>query len=115
MTRITLYKDVKGSIFKYTVKGHTGYSTSGSDIVCAAVSMLTQTVLIALNEVSEIDENNIDYYIDEKNGILEVSIPKDLPKKQIYDANIILKTMEVGIKALIESYPKYITLEYGEV
>ncbi|WP_077368066.1 ribosomal-processing cysteine protease Prp [Anaerosalibacter sp. Marseille-P3206] len=115
MTRITLYKDVNGSIFKYTVEGHAGYSTSGNDIVCAAISMLVQTTLIALNEVSKIDENNIDYNIDEKKGILEVSIPRNLPEKQIYDANIILKTMEVGIKALIESYPKYITLRYGEV
>lgn len=115
MIRITLYKDVKGSIFKYKVSGHSGYSTKGNDIVCAAVSMLAQTTLIALNEVCKIDENSIDYFVDEEKGILEASIPRDLPEKQIYEANIVLKAMEVGIKALIESYPKYITLVYGEV
>lgn len=115
MIRVKLYKDINGSIYKYTVSGHAGYSTSGNDIVCAAVSMLVQTALIALKEVCKIDENNIGYFIDEKNGILEVSIPRNLPEKQIYDANIILKTMEVGINALIENYPKYITLENREV
>ncbi len=115
MIRVLLYKDIDGSIYKYTVSGHAGYSTSGTDIVCAAVSVLVQTALIALKEVCKIDEDNINYFIDEEEGILQASIPKNLPKKQIYEANIILKTMEVGIKALIESYPKYITLEYGEV
>ena len=63
----------------------------------------------------KIEENSIDYFVDEEKGVLEASIPKNLPEKQIYEANIVLMTMEVGIKALIESYPKYITLEYGEV
>lgn len=115
MIKIEIYKNALGNIFKYLVEGHAGYAESGNDIVCAAVSMLTQTTLIALNEVAEIDEKYIEYKIDEEKGILEVSIPKDLPNEKLNIANTILKTMEVGVKALIDSYPKYITLKYREV
>lgn len=115
MINVKIYRDSNGNIFKYTVEGHAGYSTSGSDIVCAAVSMLTQTTLIALNEVCKIDEEDIDYFIDDEKGKMSVAIPKTLQSEKLYSANIVLKTMEVGIKALIDSYPRYITLKYGEV
>lgn len=115
MIKVIFYTDNENRIMKYTVSGHAGYSTKGKDIVCAAVSVLAETTLMALNEVCGIGENLIDYSIDEENGILNVSIPSKLSKGQLHDASIVLKTMEVGIKALLESYPKYITLEYGGV
>lgn len=115
MIKIEIYKDIVGNIFKYSVEGHAGYSTKGNDIVCSAVSMLAQTTLIALNKVGKIDEESIDYSIDEEKGILKVAIPRDLSNEQLNTTNTILKTMEVGIKAVIDSYPEYITLKYREV
>lgn len=115
MIKIEICKDMAGNIFKYSVEGHAGYSTKGNDIVCSAVSVLAQTTLIALNEVGKIDEYFIDYSIDEEKGFLEVIISRDLPNEELNTANIILETMEVGIKAIIDSYPEYITLKYREV
>ena len=34
----------------YTVKGHADYDKEGRDIVCSAISSLTQTIAIALNK-----------------------------------------------------------------
>jgi len=115
MIKIEIYKDLSGNVFQYLVEGHAGYSTKGNDIVCAAVSMLAQTILIALNEVGKIDEEDIDYTIDEEKGILNVVIPRDLSKEQLNIVDTIFKTMEVGIKSLIDSYPEYIALKYREV
>ncbi len=115
MTKIKIFRNKYGSIVKYVVDGHTGYGSAGEDILCAAVSILTQTSLNALNEVCGIDEKLIDYTVNEKQGYLMVRLPDDLPKNQMEKADIVLQTMIVGLKGLQEVYPKYITLGYGEV
>lgn len=115
MTKITILKNNNGSIVEYEIKGHTGYGAYGEDILCASISILSQTALISLNEVCGIEENSISYSIDDKSGYIKVSLPFDIPKAQRDKADIVLKTMEVGLKGLIEIYPDYITLKYREV
>ena len=39
-----------GKIHGFRVKGHSGYAGAGSDIVCAAVSAMTQLVVNAVSE-----------------------------------------------------------------
>lgn len=115
MTKINIFKNKDGSIVKYVVDGHTGYDSAGKDILCAAVSILTQTALNALNEVCGIDEELIDYTVEDEQGYLDVCLPDGLSNGQREKADIVLQTMIVGLKGLQEIYPEYITLEYGEV
>ncbi|NLY67611.1 MAG: ribosomal-processing cysteine protease Prp [Tissierellia bacterium] len=115
MTKVTIYKNDKGYILRYKVLGHSGYDVKGKDIVCAAVSCLSQTALIALVEVLNIREEDIDYFIDEDMGLLDVKIPQNMPSEKLEKINIVLRTFEVGIKSIIESYPGYVTLLYEEV
>ncbi|KGG80191.1 hypothetical protein Y919_07755 [Caloranaerobacter azorensis H53214] len=115
MTKVTIYKNKRGSIIGYELKGHAGYAEYGKDIVCAAISVLSQTALIALNEVCGIDTNDIKYRIDEEKGHLSVIIPDNLTKEKRFKADIVFETMIVGIKGLLKEYPDYLTLEYGEV
>ncbi|MBQ9855288.1 MAG: ribosomal-processing cysteine protease Prp, partial [Clostridia bacterium] len=42
MTKVVFYSDEKGMIWGFEASGHAGYAESGSDIVCAAISALTQ-------------------------------------------------------------------------
>jgi len=114
MTKIKVFNN-KGNTIGYTIEGHTGYDVAGSDILCSAISILGQTALIALDEVCDIDEEDIDYTIRDEEGYLSVTIPGDLSSEKQHCADIVLQTMIVGIKGLIENYPDYITLEYGEV
>lgn len=115
MIIVNISIDSLGQIHKYTVEGHADYAPYGEDIVCAAVSVLAQTTLIALDEVCDIDEEKINYEIDEKTGYLGVSLSKDLSKDKMEKAQIVFKTFEIGIKSIIESYPKYVILKYREV
>lgn len=115
MTKITILKNSSGSIVEYEINGHAGYGAFGKDILCASISILSQTALISLNEVCGIEENNISYLIDDKKGYLKVSLPIELPKVQREKADIVLKTMEVGLRGLVDIYPDYITLKYREV
>ena len=41
-----VFKDKQGMIVGYKVSGHAGYSEEGSDIICSAVSALTQAPLL---------------------------------------------------------------------
>ncbi len=115
MTKVTIYKNSKDYIIGFKVLGHSGYDIKGKDIVCAAVSALSQTALIALVEVLNIKEDLIDYSIDEDMGLLDVRIPQNTSYDDLERINIVLRTFEVGIKSIIESYPRYVTLMYKEV
>lgn len=115
MTRITILKNSDGSIVEYEINGHTGFGAYGEDILCASISILSQTALISLNEVCGIKENDISYLIDDKKGYLKVSLPLRLPREQREKADIVLMTMELGLKGLIDIYPDYVTLKYREV
>ena len=115
MISISILRNKKGLIHRYIVEGHADYREEGEDIVCAAVSVLAQTTLIALNEVCKIDEKDLDFNIDEDIGYLEVNLPRNLDRDKASRAEIVLRTFEIGIKSIIETYPKYITLKYREV
>lgn len=115
MIKAEIYKDKYENIIKFSIMGHAGFADKGFDIVCAAVSILAQTALISLNSVCRIDEEDIDYFIDDTNGILKVSLPNKLDREKREKANIVLRTMETGLIAVIENYPENITLEYREV
>jgi len=115
MIKVTIFKDREGYIGRYNISGHAGYDIKGKDIVCAAVSVLAQTTLISLVEVCGVRENILDYEIDEKKGIIDVSLPKTIDRSLRMKTEIVLKTLEVGIKSILENYPEYVTLKYREV
>lgn len=95
----------------FQITGHANYKPYGEDIVCSAVSILGYTVIRSLIEVVNIPEDKIQYKKDEKIGFLELMI-KNISNDKINEVELIMKAFEVGIKSIMESYPKYITLEY---
>ena len=48
MIKIDLFKNEKNLIVAYAVNGHADYAEEGKDIVCAAVSVLTQAAINGL-------------------------------------------------------------------
>ena len=48
MITITMHRDKKDRYTGFTIKGHADYDEAGSDIVCAAVSALSQTALLGI-------------------------------------------------------------------
>lgn len=110
MIKVTVYTSTD-EYFAYDVEGHANFDELGSDIVCAAVSTLAQTTLVALNEVAEIEE--IEFVM--LDGVLSVDIPSNLTEKQLYDSQIIFKVFIKGIKGIDDAYPDYIQLLIKEV
>lgn len=110
-----ILKDKNNYIKRYTIEGHANYDDYGKDIVCAAISVLAQTTLISLVEVCGLEKKTIKYSIDDEFGFLDVNLPRNIEISILEKTQIVLKTLVVGINSVIESYPEYVTLEYGEV
>lgn len=115
MIKVIIFKNKDNYIEKYNISGHADYDIKGQDIVCAAVSALAQTTLISLVEVCGIEEKKIEYFIDEEKGILDVNIPKTIDIDIRNRSEIVLRTLEIGIKSIQTSYPEFVILKYEEV
>ena len=88
------------------------------DMICNSVSVLSQSVIIGLDEVLKL---NVNYQI--KDGFLSMNL-EGLSLEQIKQAQVLLKTFELSIistiqsldeKLGIEKRKKYITLINEEV
>ena len=107
MINITIYQDADG-VKRVSSRGHAGFAEYGSDVVCAAVSMLFINTLNFL-EVMVGDE-----YIDNEvsPGVIDRSFPKGLS----HDGQLIMDSMIFGLKETEKQYgSKYITLSIKEV
>ena len=82
-----------------TVKGHSGYSESGSDIVCASVSSI---LITTVNALISIDEDCIVY--EENDGYLNIKIKKhsEVIDKLIDNMISLLKELQKQYKKNIE-------------
>ena len=105
MIRVTLYHS--GELWTgYRAEGHSGYAEAGSDIICAAVSVLGATCVNSLESVCgiipEIREN--------REGLLEFRLPEpDRP-----GAQILMKALKQGLSDTEEQYPDYIKISIQE-
>ena len=100
MIRFTLHLS-GGNITGFECRGHSGYAESGSDIICAAVSILASTCVNALETVAGVIPE-----AEAKDGLMRMSLPQNAG----YDAQVILRAMEQGLRDVAESYPQYLQL-----
>ncbi|AKL95105.1 putative ribosomal protein [Clostridium aceticum] len=110
MITIDIVRNKNNEIIGFTTSGHAYADEPGRDIVCAAVSMLTQTIVLGLYEVLEVKAA---YSI--KHGYLTCSIPEDISREKRQQVNILFETMVVGLKNIQENYCQYIDLHDKEV
>ena len=95
----------------FTYNGHADFDDYGKDIVCAAVTAQCMMVYNGLDEVMKI-KNKID--MDNEGGYLSVSIDSSSLKEK-KDAQVLMETLLLGIKAIELQYGKIIKLIEEEV
>ena len=110
MIVVEIYRNKENYIKRYKISGHANYADHGQDIVCAAVSILGQTILLSLGKVVGL-EKDLKYKIQD--GFLDVKLPKEIDNSILEKTQIVLDTFLIGIKSLIDSYPEYIKLKNG--
>ena len=91
------------------LEGHSGYSEEGSDIVCAAVSVLGCTCVNALESVCGIQAE----ILKNENGLLSFRLP-ELTTGQNEKAQILMGALKQGLSDLAEGYPQFVQLRITE-
>ena len=94
-----------GRISGVEVTGHSGRSRKGSDILCAAVSVLAENLAASLKVIL-----NLNPEIESGDGLLSVSLD---PNELSSQTDLLFASLILGMKALEASYPENIRLETG--
>lgn len=102
MTKVSFFERDDGIILGFEAKGHAGYGEYGSDIVCAAISALTQGVSLGLTEVLKADAQ---VRQDEETGFLQCFLSTDTDAEKIAQAQILFRTLKVALTAISQDYP----------
>lgn len=99
MVKIVFYsKD--NSLQGFEIKGHSGYSEAGSDIVCASISSCVYMVANTITDVIGVDAQ-----ISIGDGYMKLMIrPEDAEK-----VKIVLEGLRLHVKALAGDYTKFIS------
>ena len=84
-----------------------GAGERGSDIVCAALSAVSQTALLGLTRVIKAP---VKFERDDEKGFLHVTVNTDNEDVRRRTDDV-LNTMLCGIKDMAEGYPQFIKLE----
>lgn len=106
MTSVTVQRDDKG-VCGLRVSGHAGYDRAGSDIVCAAASVLITTCANALESVAGVQANVV---CREHPALIEIALPDGLCPQAEHDARIILQTTLCGFEDVAAQYPRYLRI-----
>ena len=109
MIEVKVKRNNKGCPVSVEVKGHALFAPCGSDIVCAAVSVLTQTIIFALEDLVGL---NLPVKMEE--GYLSVALPPEMKVEQQEKCYLLLETMLLGLKETARSYPQYILFKENE-
>lgn len=109
MINILLIKK-NDDFIKFRVFGHSGYDVLGKDIVCAAVSSVTQSIIIGLEKAVN---EKFNYILDEDNSLIFVDVSM-YKKSDLDKAQILFNTFKYTIESLILDYDKYISMRIEE-
>lgn len=110
MTKITLF--IKNSHYcGYEFSGHADFQ-AGEDIVCAALSILSQTCTNTLSGVLEI---NLTLKEDPEEGYLKVDLPQGLGLQTLEKTDLVITQMKVGLDGIADLYPKHVKVRTKEV
>ena len=105
MTNITV--EYEGErIVRLESIGHAGNQRVGENIVCAAVSVLMQTCVNALEAVAGIAPA---LTVNEGKAQLAIALPKANAQTE-HDAQIILRTTVLGLTDISHEYPRLVKL-----
>ncbi len=105
MTRVMVERGSGGKIVAFSVEGHTGFAKHGSDIVCAAVSVLAQTAVLGLTQVLGAAAS-----VRQEDGFLACRLLAEMKPEDRRGADLILETMLAGLKDISGQYPRHVVL-----
>lgn len=110
-TTVTFLKRSDGALIGYRANGHSGYAEAGADIVCAAISALTQTTLNGLKNVLKAP---VMFDQDDDGAFIEAILTPEASEDQIRQAQLLLVTLLEGLQAIQREYPRNLRIIFKE-
>ena len=110
-TTVTFLKRSDGALLGYRANGHSGYAEAGADIVCAAISALTQTTLNGLKNVLKAP---VMFDQDDDGAFIEAILTPEASEDQIWQAQLLLVTLLEGLQAIQREYPRNLRIIFKE-
>lgn len=107
MIKIIIEREDDERIKSISSTGHSGYGESGSDIVCASVSVLLQNAQKTFEEILNIDTF---FVLNENKPSLSITLPK-LSGEKLKMADLIMKSTVNGLYDLMDTFPKHINIK----
>ena len=103
MITINIKRNDKYEIVKFSLEGHAGFAESGNDIVCAAVSAITNMIIIGFEklEIMPDFEKNDD-------GFLSFEQPNNLTEVQNDKVQYLLECMTEEFMDIQKNYKKHV-------
>ena len=110
MIHATIYVNEDHAYTGFDFDGHAEYSEEGTDIVCAAASML---VINTLNAIERYTSDETSCVSDEERGMIEFRFKQ----KPSHDAQLLVKAMLLGLESMEDDneYEPYIDIIFEEV
>ena len=100
-----------GRLVGFDCKGHADFGEAGEDIVCSAVSALTTAIVNGITEVAKIQAG---VSVDETNGI-HLILAEDTGADDLDRAELLLQTLELGLRSIQKEYPRNLKVSIKEV
>ena len=107
MITINVKRNVNNEIVSFSLNGHAGYNVQGKDIVCAAVSAVTNMALIGLGEKLKLKLN----FEKSDGGYLKVELPEDINSDDMIVAQFLLESLVTEYLDIESNYGKYILVK----
>ena len=112
MITVKVFVDSNGRYRGFHVEGHSGYGAYGEDILCAAVSVLTQNTV---NSIEALTEDSMTCSVSD--GCLDCRLPESAGT----ESQLLMNAMMLGLESIEESYRteekenQYISISTEEV
>lgn len=110
-TTVTFYRRSDGALIGYQAGGHSGYAEAGTDIVCAAVSALTQSTLNGLVNVLKVPTL---FDIDDQRAFIEAKLSPEATEEQVSQAQLLLETLLQGLQAIERDFSRNVRIIFKE-
>lgn len=98
-------------VTKVEAKGHAGYAKYGRDIVCASASVIIQTALLGVRDVSDA---NVRFVRNDEAGYISFTIAPTEENIRVRQ-QAILQAMVLGLRDLEKGYKAYVKMEVSNL
>lgn len=109
MTAVNLFRS-EGKLVGFEAIGHSMAGEYGSDIVCSAISALTQTALMGIIEYLKLE-----CAYEVKDAEIYCMLSNDITESDAEKAEIIFETMAMGLRSIAENYKENLKVTEKEV